>query len=544
MPASVRITSSERRWLIGAALFVLLIASLPYLIGAASAGPDRVFTGLQVNPLDGVSYLAKMRIGYDGDWLFQLRFTPEQGQGVFLFTYFIALGHVARILGLPLIVVFHAARLLGGFALLWMIYELIARVTDQGDLRRRAWWIVALSSGVGWLAALLGHGDSADMTIPEANTFYMLIANAHFALAAAIMIAMFILILEMRAFSIGRVIILTALSLILAIIQPFAPVAVYAIAGVTLLMLWWRNKRMHPVQRAAQPVAGTRRERNEVKAKGASEFPRTQFRAAFMAGLITVPLLLYLYSATQADDVLRAWSAQNQTPSPPLIDYVLGYGLLLIFAFFGARQAWRRKSDWDVLLLVWVLVTLLLLYAPFPLQRRFSLGLHVPIGILAAIGLTEIVRAKWLRRALIGVTLLTSLFIELGLFGGAAARDPRIYLTTNEAAALSWLQVNAPRDAVVLASPELGSFIPAFAGQRVVYGHPYETVNAKAREQQVKDFYADAPDHAQVLKDYAVTYIVVGPRERKLGTFDATQLLVEEVFSSGDVVVYRVNRIS
>jgi asparagine N-glycosylation enzyme membrane subunit Stt3 len=217
---------------------------------------------------------------------------------------------------------------------------------------------------------------------------------------------------------------------------------------------------------------------------------------------------------------------------------------LLIFAFFGARQAWRRKSDWDVLLLVWVLVTLLLLYAPFPLQRRFSLGLHVPIGILAAIGLTEIVRAKWLRRALIGVTLLTSLFIELGLFGGAAAHDPRIYLTTNEAAALSWLQVNSPRDAVVLASPELGSFIPAFAGQRVVYGHPYETVNAKAREQQVKDFYADAPDHAQVLKDYAVTYIVVGPRERKLGTFDATQLLVEEVFSSGDVVVYRVNRIS
>jgi hypothetical protein len=326
------------------------------------------------------------------------------------------------------------------------------------------------------------------------------------------MIAMFILILEMRAFSIGRVIILTVLSLILAIIQPFAPVAVYAIAGVTLLVLWWRDRR----------------------------FPRISFSAAFIAGLITVPLLLYLYSATQADEVLRAWSQQNLTPSPPPVDYVLGYGLLWIFAFFGARQVWRRKSDWDMLLLAWIIVTLPLLYAPFPLQRRLSLGLHVPIGILAAFGLSEIVRARWPRRALIGATLLTSLFIELALFGGAAARDPRIYLTTNEAAALSWLQVNAPRDAVVLASPEMGSFIPAFAGQRVVYGHPYETVNAKAREQQVKDFYADAPDHAQVLNDYAVTYIVFGPRERELGAFDATQLPVEEVFSSGDVQVYRV----
>ena len=500
--------------MIGAALIVLLLASLPYLVGAISAGPDRVFTGLQVNPLDGVSYLAKMRLGYDGGWLFRLLFTPEQGQGVFLFTYFIALGHLARILGLPLIAVFHAARLIGGFALLWMMYELIARVTDQIDLRRRAWWIVALSSGVGWLAALLGHGDSADMTIPESNTLYMLIANAHFALAVAIMIAMFILILEMRSFSIGRIVILTILSLVLAIIQPFAPVAVYAITGVTLLVLWWRDRR----------------------------FPRAPFIAAFIAGLITVPLLIYLYSATQADAVLRAWSQQNQTPSPPPIDYLLGYGLLWIFAFFGARQAWRRKSDWDMLLLVWIIVTLPLLYAPFPLQRRLSLGLHVPIGILAAIGLTEIVRTAWPRRALIGVTLLTSIFIELALFGGAMTRDPRIYLTTNEAAALSWLQANAQHDAVVLASPEMGGFIPAFAGKRVVYGHPYETVDAKTREEQVKSFFADTLNQEQLLQDYAVTYIVVGPRERKLGVLDAAQLPVEEVFSSGDVTVYRVKR--
>jgi uncharacterized membrane protein len=168
----------------------------------------------------------------------------------------------------------------------------------------------------------------------------------------------------------------------------------------------------------------------------------------------------------------------------------------------------------------------------------------VPIGILAAIGLTEIVRAKWPRRALIGVTLLTSVFIELALFGGAAARDPRIYLSTNEAAALSWLQTNAPRGVVVLASPEMGGFIPAFAGQRVVYGHPFETVNAGARGAQVTGFFAGTHEREQLLNKYNVAYIIVGPRERKLGVFDATQLPMEEVFSSGDVVVYRIIRTS
>ena len=531
MPVPVRITSSERRWLVGAALLVLLIASLPYLFGALSAGPDRVFTGLQVNPLDGLSYLAKMRIGFDGGWLFHLPFTPEQGQGVFLFTYFIALGHLARILGLPLILVFHAARLIGGFALLWMIYELIARMTEALDLRRRAWWIVALSSGVGWLAAVLGHADSADLTIPESNTFYSLIANAHFALAAAIMIGMFIVILEMRTFSTGRTIALTVMSLVLAVIQPFAPLAVYGIAGVTLLIVWWRNRRAHP-ERSGEAA----------QSKDALAFPRSQFIAALVSGSITALLLLYLYSATQADVVMRAWSQQNQTPSPPPIDYVLGYGLLWIFAFFGARQAWHRRSDWDVLLLVWIIVTLPMLYVPFPLQRRLSLGLHVPIGILAAIGLTELVRTRWPRRALIAVTLLTSVFIELALLGGAAVHDPHINLTANEAAALGWLQSHAPHDAVVLASPEMGGFIPAFAGQRVVYGHPYETVNAKAREQQVKDFFAGTIDRSQMIRDNSVGFIIVGPREQKLGILDPTQLPVEEAFSAGDVIVYRVAR--
>jgi hypothetical protein len=512
MIAAPRISAAERRWLIGVSLIVLGLASLPYLAGALAAGPDRIFIGLQVSPLDGLTYLAKMRLGYNGEWLFHLVFTPEQGQGVLLWTHFMALGQVARLTGLPLIVVYHLGRLIGGFALLWMIYQLIARVTTTIDLRRRAWWIVALTSGVGWLAALLGHGAASDLMIPEANTFYSLMANAHFALAAAILIALIMLVLEMRFFSIGRMALLTGLSLVLTIIQPFASLAVYAIVGVTLLVIWWRDR----------------------------SFPRFRFSAAFIAGLITAPLLIYLYAATQADDVLRAWSAQNQTPSPPLFDYVLGYGLLLIFAFLGARQAWRRKSDWDVLLLAWVLVIVLLLYAPFPLQRRFALGLHVPIGILAAIGLTEIVRAKWPRRASIGVMALTSIFIELALFGGAAAHSSSIYLSTNEAAALSWLQQNAPTEAVVLASPEMGGFIPAFSGQRVVYGHPFETVNAKAREQQVIDFFAGSIDRAQVLQDNNVAYLIVGPRERQLGSIDFAELSVEEVFFAGDVVVYRV----
>ncbi len=511
-PPRSLISSIERRWLLIASIVVLSIASLPYVIGALNSNSDWVFTGLQVNPLDGVSYLAKLRIGFNGGWLFHLPFSIEQGPGAYLFTFFIALGHLARILNLPLIVMFHLVRIIGGFSLLWMIYELIARCVEPIDQRRRMWWIVSLSSGLGWLASLFGHTTSADLSIPESNTFYSLMANAHFALATAIMIAIFIGVLGAQKFSIGRTIGLCLLSLGLAVIQPFAPFAVYLVLGATLIFIWMRDRI----------------------------FPRAQFFSAFITGLITAPVLLYMYLATQADPTLQQWSIQNQTPSPPLIDYLIGYGLLIIAAIPGLRSIWQRRSNWDILLIVWIVLTIPMLYAPIPLQRRLSLGLHIPIALLAAYGLDRWIQAKRSRRIAMAVTCFTSAFLLFGFIAGATKHDPHVYLSSNESAALNWLETNAKSNDVVLASPDLSLFIPAFTDQRVVYGHPYETVNAEQRKKQVADFYSGQIDPASVLSADSVAYVLSGPRERAWGSIDPSKLPLKLVFTSGDVSVYQV----
>ncbi|MEN6408498.1 MAG: hypothetical protein ABFD44_02140, partial [Anaerolineaceae bacterium] len=41
----------------------LLLVSLPYVVAAVSAAPGMPFGGFLLNPLDGNSYLAKMREG-------------------------------------------------------------------------------------------------------------------------------------------------------------------------------------------------------------------------------------------------------------------------------------------------------------------------------------------------------------------------------------------------------------------------------------------------------------------------------------------------
>ena len=78
----------------------MLLACLPYLIVSMTTPPELFYTGFLTNPEDGHSYLAKMRQGQRGQWRFTLPYTAEPHEGEFLFTYYVALGHLARVAGL------------------------------------------------------------------------------------------------------------------------------------------------------------------------------------------------------------------------------------------------------------------------------------------------------------------------------------------------------------------------------------------------------------------------------------------------------------
>jgi hypothetical protein len=51
----------------------------------------------------------------------------------------------------------------------------------------------------------------------------------------------------------------------------------------------------------------------------------------------------------------------------------------------------------------------------------------------------------------------------------------------------------------------------------VVYGHPFETVAAAAHRQAVEDFFAGRTDPASFVATYHVQFVIVGPREKRLG---------------------------
>src|SRR5574341_1545843 len=108
------IEAYEWRWVYITGGLLLIVLSLPFLWAYATAVPDRIFMGILVNPIDGMSYQAKMLQGYNGSWLFELPYTPEPHTGVFVYTFYVGLGHLARLLNVEPILVFHVVRLVGG----------------------------------------------------------------------------------------------------------------------------------------------------------------------------------------------------------------------------------------------------------------------------------------------------------------------------------------------------------------------------------------------------------------------------------------------
>jgi hypothetical protein len=480
-------------WGVVLALSVLIVAaaSVPYWL-AYAVPPEHVFAGFLINPADGNSYFAKMREGLRGEWLFTLPYTAEPGPGAFIFTYYLFLGHVARWTGLSLDVIYHGARVLGGLALLLTAYAFVAHFFATRRARLAVWALYALGSGLGWLVVPFGL-FTADLWVAEAIPFLAVLSNAHFALATALLLWLALWTvpgLSASPAGPGRWLLIVLATTALAQVLPMALLnVVLLLAGVCV---WWVL-----TQRPATLAAWVR-----------------AWAPAALFGAAALPWLIHALALTLQHPMLRQWNAQNQTPSPPLWDTAVAGGGLLLLAVPGVWLAARRRTPREMLLLLWLGLGALALYAPFSLQRRLSLGLWMPLALLAGLGLREVVwprvKPAWrpLAAAGLGVSLLASnALVYAATLGAIASRDPAVFLTRGQAQGLAWLAAHGGR-ALVAAPPEWGLWVPARSDARVLYGHPFETVDAAQREAEVTAFYAGVVPGPAFVAKHNVAYVL------------------------------------
>jgi hypothetical protein len=522
------LTKREITQVIGIGLVVVAISSVPYVLGYCSTPAGMEFGGFVAMWGESYSYLAKMQHGVWDGWRYRIPFTPEAHPGAYFYTFHLGLGKLSSLWGLSVMQTYQFARLACGLSLLIMAYIFLSIFLQDRDRRLVAYLPISLSSGVGWLVLLLGGSPALRGIAPidfwriEAYTFFTVLTFPHYAAAVTLLLLFLTLALTyLETFRLPALLLGSLTVVALYIVHPYDVFLVDRVLATYWAILFLNRRRI----------------------------PKRQTLDLTIWILSPIPLLAYYYQALASDPVFQSWAAQTVLPSPSMPHLFLGYGFVFLLAVGGLLRAIRQRNERSTLLVAWVTSTFVLLYLPFNLKRRMFEGLHIPLCILATVGLFEYLLpvalnsswlnrfARWrgyerpgLRRLLLYSVIMGSFPSRLYLAASSSVyalqNHPSLYYQHEETEAIDWLRNNTRRTDTVLASYEVGRLIPARAGNRVFMGHWCETVELEHKKQLSVKFFQDSTGddfRLDLLAEYGIRYVFHGPTERQLGEFDPSK---------------------
>lgn len=519
-------TRAEWSWCLRYGVLLAMLTTLPYAVAFAAQGDEWGFTGSVFGVEDGNSYIAKMRMGASGDWLFRTPYSSRPQSGIPAFLPYLILGKLAG--RAPshqtLVILYHLLRASAVPLAAAATYRFLAESVESVRWRRWGTVLGTLGGGLGWVLLIVQPGVvPPEFYSPEAFGFLALFGIPHLALARGVLLLGICWQLQAaRQGSWGWQAGLAWLAL--AVVQPLA----LASAGAAILAQGIALLRSPPKQPEGHPW------RHWLKASGSA--------------LLPAPLLLYLAYAYTRDPVLQAWASQNRLPSPPFWHYLVSYLPVLFLAANGTRQT--RAQSAGMRLIAWTLLLMAMAYAPVGVQRRLLEGVWVGMLALATIALGHLERhptlAAWLSRGVLLLCLPTSLLLLAG--GMQAARRPAepAFRPIAELNAFNWLAENAAPKSVVLSAFQTGNALPAWAPVRVVIGHGPETAGLEQLQPMVQGLFLSTTDNSTrqaFLRDHAVEYVFHGPHERALGTWDpGSAAFLLNVYETSDYVIFHVQQ--
>ena len=524
--------------------FVLaLVTSLPYLVGQLNTPDGWAYSGVAAVPtgtqFDVDSHLAKMWQGNRGEWDYHLLFTHEAHPGLPLVQgFYVLLGAIAHITPFSLPLVFHIAGFLLTMGMVLAIWAFVSHFFEKPSERWLATLFGTVAVGCSWLLLVINPAMTATISPIEfwlTDAFNMLGAlyMPHFA-AAVILQIVVVLSYEqwVREHNKRAFVVMTIALALDSIIQPYVILLMGSLLGLLTLYYVFSAKRITWKQALWLVIP-----------------------LGIHAGLV-----VYQFLALNSDPVWASFTAQNQTPSPPVIYYVLGYLPFLIPIGFGLKLLRNAVADdrWWMPIL-WVGLVALLLYAPFQTQRRYLLGVQTPLAVMAAFGWSRAIlpRFKLRRRNLVTIVyfvvasmaLFTMIFTNIVSLSHPEKTLSAFY-QPDEVQGFAWLRVHAASNDLVVTTFDAsgkgsGARVVAATGLRVFIGHWFETAHFEDKMDQIKRFYdvATSDDWRRgFLKEINAQYVWYDESARQLGKWNPADVdYLKPVFNSANVVIYHVN---
>lgn len=501
-------------------ILVLILNSAPILSFTLHPKDNLVFLGRRyVNSQDTYTYLSFIEQAKEGHLLFENLYTTEPQKPLLFRPSYLVIGHLAQLTNISSLTAYHVSRIILSLLFCLTLYRFLRYFFEDERQRFIAYALILTSSGLG-IFLHTWFPNSLDLWIPEGNTFLSLAEAPHFILSQILMLTGYASFLRYLATKRISPLFFSTLSfLLLSFEHPFNLVVIAPILLVTAL---W---------------------------SGVSWFTSILISGGSAIGLA------YQYYSTLTNPILSTWQSQNTLMSPPITAYLLGYGFILILAIIQLEVLLKAKlTHTHKFTLTWIIVTSLLLYAPFNFQRRLIEGLHIPLSILATGGLFTLispVRLKLQHYYLALVILLLSLtsiymvYTDFKMINTDTQDNYYYHLSPAELNGITWLKQHTNESDAILSNWYLGNLIPGLIARKTYLGHQVQTAAWDDKNHALDIFVQNLSPAAdyQFLESHGLTYVFISNNDilLKNGFKPENYSMLKPIYQADGVIIYKVN---
>lgn len=497
MHSLIRHTTFSRKFLLIAYLAVAVITTAVPINSWLTRPTGSTFTGASYESHGDIFvYLDFIDQARDGHWRFYLPNTNVQHEPVLFHPLFLAIGLLAKIVGVQSLTAWHLARVLLIFPLLLVLATFVERIPTTPH-RKKLLFVLVLTAG-GLLSELYEGSTFLSMLYSPLSVFTLLTTLIYFHT-----------ILAFLQHECNRLRILTCivLPLVQAMVHPYVLV-LWGVIPLVLVVWEFCHGRMTT---------------------------RASFSFYWPVAFGMCIALAYLVVLMASTPVLRTWAEGASIRSWPLRQWVPLLGALLPLALIGmfTNRHLIRTSTPLRFMLIWPLCTLLLSWSSFAYAGRLLLVLNIPLVLFAGLGLFALHDRLVGREAkilIVGILVVLMTLDTMHHLGGNVAQAGRysltsnMYVTPSEREGFRWIRTQTPENALLIAAPLWDTLI-AQQSKRRVYRSIQDTIpHSFTSFYELLDIYAghySPNDLLMLLQTYVPCYIIVSDRDRHSGFFEA-----------------------
>ena len=503
-------------------LFIALVTSFPYIYGYFQTKPGEFFLARSVvNSGDIYVYLSNIVSAKEGQLLLPNLYSTESKTPFLFRPSYLFLGQIAKVFSLDPLTAYHLGRFIFTLGFTVAICYLIDLTGQTKRQKTITFVLVFFTSGFGGLLTKHFPG-SIDLWIPEANTFFSLLESPHFIWSETCLVLTIIFAYQFLTKKQMRFLQLSSLTSAFAIFDyPYLSPFLFLLIPILILLSdhqTWRQKFF------------------------------AVFQILFLPGIAVI----FIFFTTRLSPVASFWISQNKLLTPNFMFVLSGYGLLLPLSMLGFFKS-KKDAILKYFFGAWALIQFLLVYAPFPFQRRLFLGLHIPLAIISSWGILWFYKTHQspLARLLIIICFLllpvTTLVNTKQLVD--AYTDPKTrhlyYINSAYIEAMNWLHTHAQPEEVVVAHAFIANILPGFSGRFVFFGHKIQTYRFSEKMKEYQEI--EQSNNDMLLKNYLlknnISYIFISPFEfKEYAKFLSEQPFLQNIWEKDGVKVYKVTK--